>query len=211
MAASSNRERPSEGRRFGAPAAPCHTGPVTRLAQIAVCLALVLFAWPLAADQTDPRLDALFGELKDAEQATVAQQVEREIWNIWTASDDGAVTLLMRDGVAAMARQDYRGAVRKFDQIVDIAPDFAEGWNKRATVRYLMGDYQGSLADIEKTLALEPRHFGALSGRGLVYIELDKPERALESFEAALEIHPTMPGANHNAMLLRRYLDSREI
>jgi len=184
---------------------------VTRLVQIALCLTLALSAAPLRADQSDPRLDALFAELKGAENAGVAEQVEREIWHIWIESNDGAVTLLMRDGIAAMSRQDYRGAIGKFDQVVAIAPDFAEGWNKRATVRYLVGDYEGSLADIDETLALEPRHFGALSGRGLVYIELDEPERALAAFEAALAIHPRLPGANHNAMLLRHYLDSREI
>jgi len=184
---------------------------MTRLVQIALCLTLMFLAAPLRADQNDPRLGALFAELKNAQKPAVAEQVEREIWHIWIESDDGAVTLLMRDGMVAMSRQDYRGALGKFDQVVAIAPDFAEGWNKRATVRYLMGDYEGSLADIDKTLALEPRHFGALSGRGLVYIELDRPERALAAFEAALAIHPQLSGANHNAMLLRRYLEEREI
>lgn len=184
---------------------------MTRLVQIALCLTVALAAAPLRADQRDPRLDALFADLQAAQTTAVAAPIEREIWNLWIESDDGAVTLLMRDGVAAMARQDYRTAEGKFDQIVAIAPAYAEGWNKRATVRYLRGDYQGSLADIDETLAREPRHFGALSGRGLVYIELDEPERALEAFEAALAIHPFLPGAAHNAMLLRRLLDSRDI
>lgn len=184
---------------------------MTRLVQIALCLTVALAAAPLRADQRDPRLDALFADLQAAETAAVAAPIEREIWNLWIESDDGAVTLLMRDGVAAMVRQDYRTAEGKFDQVVAIAPAYAEGWNKRATVRYLRGDYQGSLADIDETLAREPRHFGALSGRGLVYIELDEPERALEAFEAALAIHPFVPGAAHNAMLLRRLLDSRDI
>ena len=133
------------------------------------------------------------------------------IWQIWIEFDDRAVELLMEDGMAAMARRDYRGALGKFDQIVHIAPDFAEGWNKRATVHYLIGNYGESLSDIEKTLALEPRHFGALSGRGLVYIELEEEVLALESFEAALKVHPLLPGARHNAAALRKRLENREI
>jgi len=211
MGASWNRDGLRGGARFGGAAGACHTGPVKRLAQIVLGLTLLLAAGPSWADQTDSRLDGLFTELKDAKQSAIAEQAEREIWHIWIENDDGAVALLMRAGMEAMARQDYRSALGKFDQVVNIAPNFAEGWNKRATVRYLMGDYEASLADIDKTLALEPRHFGALSGRGLVYIELDKPELALKSFEAALEIYPLLPGANHNAVLLRRFLDDREI
>src|SRR3546814_18294378 len=106
-----------------------------------------------------------------------AQQIEGEIWHIWMQSDDGAINGLMRDGVAALSRRDYSHALAKFDQMVVIAPGFAEGWNKRATVHYLLGNYGESLADIAETLALEPRHFGALSGRGLVYLRLRSEER----------------------------------
>ena len=110
-----------------------------------------------------------------------------------------------------MARRDLRAALGKFDQIVKIAPGFAEGWNKRATVYYLLGNYAESLHDIDKTLALEPRHFGALSGRGLVLMELENADLALDSFEAALEIHPKLPGANHNAEALRREIQKNQI
>ena len=95
--------------------------------------------------------------------------------------------------------------------MVVIAPDFAEGWNKRATVHYLMGNYDKSLSDVAKTLALEPRHFGALSGRGLIYIELEDEKRALEAFEEALAIHPNLVSAAINAKALRERLRKREI
>ena len=177
-----------------------------------VLLGLLVFAAaPAAADQTDKRLDALFAQLKAAPAYAQAQPVEASIWDIWGETDDPAARILMGDGFGAMARRDYRMALEKFDQIVKIAPDFAEGWNKRATVKYLIGLYPASLSDIEKTLELEPRHFGALSGRGLVLIELDEEALALESFEAALTIHPTLPGAAANSKILRKRLKDRAI
>lgn len=178
-----------------------------------VSLLVVLLAAPppAAADQNDSRLDTLFTELQEASGPAEAQRIEGRIWQIWIQSDDGAVRGLMRDGVEAMERGDYRHALTKFDQMVLIAPDFAEGWNKRATVHYLLGNYGQSLGDIAKTLALEPRHFGALAGRGLVYVKLEDERRALESFEAALEIHPNLTSAQANAEQLRKMLHDREI
>ncbi len=166
---------------------------------------------PAWADQRDSRLDDLFEKLKNVESISDAKGVEFVIWNIWVQSGDDAIDLLMRDGVDSMGRQDYKRALRSFDQIVTIAPDFAEGWNKRATLYYLMGQFEQSLADIEKTLALEPRHFGALAGRGLIYIELEDDAQALEAFEDALVINPFLPAARHNAEVLRQRLKDRAI
>jgi tetratricopeptide (TPR) repeat protein len=166
---------------------------------------------PAAADQNDGRLAGLFDQLQGAAGRTEATATEAAIWHIWVEHDDRAVALLMQKGVAAMNRGDRRGALGDFDQIVQIAPDFAEGWNKRATVRYLLGQFRESLDDIERTLALEPRHFGALAGRGLVYFALDDLPRALESFEAALAVNPHMPGVRSNAEAIRQALKDREI
>lgn len=188
---------------------------VRRLTAIALALGLALGAaldaGPAAADQNDPRLETLFAQLKAAPDARLAHEVEAAIWGIWSHSDDQVIGLLMSQGLGAMQRRDYRAALGKFDQIVKIAPGFAEGWNKRATVHYLLGNYDQSLSDIEKTLTLEPRHFGALSGRGLVLLELEDQSGALEAFEAALEIHPKLPGASHNAEMLRREIERHEI
>ena len=120
-------------------------------------------------------------------EAREAQEVELRIWGIWREHDDNAIRELMRQGYRGMEGRDFRAALRAFDQVVAIAPDFAEGWNARATLYFLMGRQEDSLADIKRTLALEPRHFGALSGRGLVYAAQEKWRPALESFEAALE------------------------
>jgi tetratricopeptide (TPR) repeat protein len=186
---------------------------MTRLPITAFAILLLLAASlaPARADQTDSRLDALFARLQEAPGPAEALAIEGSIWHIWVESDDGAVRALMRDGIRAMERGDYRAALSKFDQMVLIAPDFAEGWNKRATVHYLLGNYAPSLGDIAKTLALEPRHFGALSGRGLVYIALEDERRALKAFEAALKIHPNLTSAAENAERLRKVLRDREI
>ncbi len=165
----------------------------------------------MLADQKDSRLDGLFDQLKSVESFSDAKSVEFSIWNIWVQSGDNAIDLLMRDGVDSMNRRDYRRALRSFDQIVIIAPEFAEGWNKRATLFYLMGEFQRSLADIEKTLALEPRHFGALAGRGLIYVELEDDAKALKAFEDALVINPFLPAARQNAEVLRKRLKDRAI
>lgn len=180
------------------------------LPAISFALAL-LAAGPAAADQKDARLTGLFDDLLNAAGAEAAQSIELQIWHIWYQHDDNAIVQLVKQGEAAMGRRDFRSALRSFDQVVQIAPGFAEGWNRRATLNYLMGRYEASLADIEKTLALEPRHFGALSGRGLVYTALKQLEPALRSFEAALVVHPHLAGARLNAEAIRKELGDRDI
>ena len=185
--------------------------PITAIAILLLLAAVAAPLRPLLADQTDDRLELLFSRLLEAPGPLEARRLEGEIWTIWLQSDDGAVRILMHDGIDALQQRDYGRALSKFDQMVLIAPDFAEGWNKRATVHYLLGNYAQSLGDIAKTLALEPRHFGALAGRGLVYVELEDERRALEAFEEALAIHPNLTSAAINASELRKVLRDRRI
>jgi tetratricopeptide (TPR) repeat protein len=185
--------------------------PITAIAILVVLSTMFATVRPGGADQADSRLDALFVRLLEAPGPGEAQRIEGLIWQIWAQSDDGAVRGLMEAGVDAMSRGDYRHALSKFDQMVLIAPDFAEAWNKRATVHYLLGSYDKSLGDIAKTLQLEPRHFGALAGRGLVYVQLEDERRALQAFEAALAIHPNLTSAEINAAQLRKILNDRDI
>jgi len=179
----------------------------------ATLLALMIAApaGPAVADQKDARLDGLFDELKRVGDERAAQPIEAQIWGIWYEHQDSAIGQLMRQGRFAMDRRDFKSALRSVDQVIALAPDFAEGWNLRATLYYLMGSYQESLADIKETLAREPRHFGALSGRGLVYSALEEWDLALESFEAALEVNPHMSGPRANAEAIRKELGGREI
>jgi tetratricopeptide (TPR) repeat protein len=181
-------------------------------------LALVAAVWlaqaamapgALRADQRDARLGPLFAQLQTASSATAAEAIERRIWQIWGESDDAAVGQLLREGVIAMAEGQYPVALERFDRLVMEVPDFAEGWNKRATVYYLMGNYPASVLDIKRTLELEPRHFGALSGLGLIYDAIDDPAAALRSFEAAVAINPYLESAQERIKELRRQLSGR--
>jgi len=163
------------------------------------------------ADQKDPHLNDLFAQLKTATGLLKARAIEQQIWTIWLQSDDAEVTHLMGDGVEAMNSEDYKTAIADFTKITQLAPDFAEGWNKRATVLFMVGDYQGSLADVAKTLKLEPRHFGALSGLGLINAQLEHDEDAIAAFERALAINPNMPGVIDNIDQLKQRLKDKQI
>ena len=158
------------------------------------------------SDQRDPRLDALFARLQSTPSDTEAHALEQRIWLIWSESADPGLTLLMREGVAALAQSRLGAALERFDRMVEQAPDFAEAWNKRATVLFLMGDYRGSVRDIQRTLELEPRHFGALSGLGLIYDAIEQPRAALRSFEAAVAINPHLETTKERIRQLRREL-----
>jgi tetratricopeptide (TPR) repeat protein len=179
-----------------------------------LALALVVFvalAETAFADQNDPRLGALFAKLKATTDARAGAQIARTIWAIWFDSGNPEVKDLMRSGQVHLRSNRIARAAELFGRVVAIAPSFAEGWNRRATVRYLQGDYAGSLKDIERTLKLEPRHFGALSGRGLVYSKLGRNRAALAAFKAALAINPHLPAARLNIRILRKKLGEKAI
>ena len=108
-----------------------------------------------------------------------------------------------------MSQARFPVALERFDRMVEQAPDFAEGWNKRATLHYLMGNFRASVLDIQRTLDLEPRHFGALSGLGLIYDAVDQPAAALRSFEAAFAINPHLRSIEQRIIELRRQLAGR--
>jgi tetratricopeptide (TPR) repeat protein len=141
----------------------------------------------------DAALRELFARLAGAASASEASAVEREIWSAWLELDDDAVAPWLRYGLAAIAARDLSAALSAFDRVTELAPDYAEGWNKRATLHWLRGSFEQSLADIDRTLELEPRHFGALSGLALIREAQGRPFEALEALEKVLHIHPQMP------------------
>lgn len=149
----------------------------------------------LAADQKDPRLERLFDRLQTVESPINAQGVTNAIWLIWLEHENPQVVERMYSGMDAMRRGNHYLALAIFDDLIARVPDYAEAWNKRATVHYLMGNFPDSLQDIEETLALEPRHFGALEGRGLIFGELGLSEEEIEAYEAALAVNPHLQGA----------------
>ena len=163
------------------------------------------------ADQKDPRLPDLFAILSAEGEPLKAQSAERRIWSIWTQHADNGINTLMHHGVQKMGAGEFAEALKAFDAIVAAKPDFAEGWNKRATVYFLMGAYDASVRDIEATLVLEPKHFGAISGLGLIYRAIGKPEAALKAFEKTLEIYPWSVGAQIHIEQLREALKGKKL
>ena len=145
-----------------------------------------------AADERADRLDALFAELAEPGREDWAR-IEREIQRLWSQSGSPAMDLLLRRGSEAMGASDHEGAVEHLSALTDHAPQFAEGWNARATAFFYMGEYSLSLGDIQRTLALEPRHFGALEGMAAILEEMGRVDVALEALRAAHRLNPNRP------------------
>ena len=141
---------------------------------------------PVGGSQTDERLDTIFSRIKTTDSTAEGAALAELTWEIWLQSDNDNVNELMSKGIEEMSVRNYQAALTAFNKIVEIDPEFAEGWNKRATVYYLMGEYEASISDIQRTLTLEPRHFGALSGLGLISFAIGNESAALNAFEAAL-------------------------
>ncbi len=135
--------------------------------------------------------------IRGDDPALVAK-AEATLWQIWCRSGIPEVDRLLGQGVEAMERQELEEARALFTRIIERAPDFAEGWNKRATVRYVAEDYAGAIADCEETLARNPHHFGALSGQGLCHMALGQHREAAALFRRTLAIHPHLTSAGHN-------------
>ncbi len=159
-------------------------------------------------DQNDPRLNDLFEQLQTVGSQSAADEITDEIWGIWRQSSDEEINQMMKAGISAMRNAQLAEAERIFDEIVTKAPEFAEGWNKRATVYYFLREFEKSASDIRQTLLLEPRHFGAIAGLGLIFLQLDYHESALETFKQVLDIHPHLPGPRIQIEKLMEYLEN---
>jgi len=138
------------------------------------------------------QLDKLFKKLKNI-NTNLVLQTEQEIWKIWsTHPTNSKLTARLEEGSQFVRDQNYLKAIEVFTEVINLDKNWAEAWNKRATVLYLIGEFQDSQNDIDKVLALEKRHFGALAGQGLVNIQLKNYEKAIRSYEQAQEIYPAM-------------------
>ncbi|MEX0964565.1 MAG: tetratricopeptide repeat protein [Pseudohongiellaceae bacterium] len=160
----------------------------------------------LNADQTDDRLDELFALLQDTKDARTIQITESQIWEIWLQHANADVQQLMLVGTQRMNAQRFAEAMVVFNRLTESYPDYAEGWNKRATLHYVLGSFDASISDIEKTLVLEPRHFGALSGLGMVYLQKNELSKAKQAFEGLIAVHPNSPNALQNLELVEEQL-----
>ena len=158
---------------------------------IIIILNIVFFSNTFA-DERNQQLDGLFKELKTGEMLSNLT-IEQKIWKIWsTHPKDENLTKLLQNGSDLVSKKKFFESIDIFTKVINFDPSWAEAWNKRATVFYLIGEFQKSQNDIDKVLGLEKRHFGALAGQGLVNIELQNYEKAIKSYQDAMKIYPTM-------------------
>ena len=164
---------------------------------LSVCLVLLFFGNVFAeSTERNNKLNQLFNQLKKSNDVSIALEIELKIWNIWsTHPTQEKLTSSLAIGSGLMSRGELVSAYKIFSTIIESDPDWAEGWNKRATVLYLMGKYLDSLNDIDEVLKRERRHFGAFSGQALVQIKLKNYEKAIKSYQTAQKIYPSMKSA----------------
>lgn len=148
---------------------------------------------------------ALIRALRDAD-ARVRELAERALWGVWSRSGDAAIDYILDIGIAQMREGQVEASIDTFTDVIRRRPDFAEGWNKRATAFYLLGDWRRSAADCDEVLKRNPQHFGALSGYGMIWLQLDEPTRALDRFEQALAVNPNLESVARTIDALRALL-----
>jgi tetratricopeptide (TPR) repeat protein len=156
-------------------------------------------------------LDDLFATLKTVKDKEKGKEAELAILRLWLESGSDTVDLLMGWSLKAMEQKNYALALDFLDRIVAMKPDYAEGWNKRATVHFLMEDYSKSIADIGRTLELEPRHFGALSGLGMILANIGDDKRAIEAYKRALDVDPYLDNVDNALENLEAKVSGKDI
>jgi len=156
----------------------------------------------LARVGTSADADLVIEALYDSDPE-VRVHAEVAVWQLWSRSGDPEADRLLKSGIQRLEDGELRQAVEVFTRVTERKPEFAEGWNKRATAYYLIGDYEHSLKDCAEVIKRNPQHFGALSGYGMIYLRLGRPETALGYFERALEINPNMKGVEESIKVIR--------
>ena len=151
---------------------------------------------------------ALLSALRDR-NGQVRETAERAVWAIWSRSGNSKVDELFKQGLEQMNQERLDEAIATFTRVIALKPDFAEGWNKRATAYYIAGDYRRSLRDCDEVIKRNPVHFGALAGYGQIYVRLDRPEKALEYFRRALAVNPNLEGVENAVEELESLLAER--
>ena len=150
----------------------------------------------------------LLTALHDRDEAT-RELAEASIWRVWSRSGDAKVDELFERGMREMNIGAFGLAIETFTSVIVKKPEFAEGWNKRATIYFLAGEFDKSLKDCDEVLKRNPLHFGVLAGYGQIYVQLEQPERALDYFERALKINPNMEGVAQSIEVLKQFVSRR--
>jgi tetratricopeptide (TPR) repeat protein len=171
-----------------------------------IILAIILISiinFSAYSDQNDPRLEILFNNLLQIETETKAMPTIAQIWTIWSTALDKKVQAKFDIGNKLMEKRQFKASIDIFSEVINLQPNFAEAWNKRATVNYIIGNYDNSISDIFSTLDLEPRHFGALDGLAQIYFNQDKYFEAAQIYKKILKIIPY----NKKAIMRLEYLE----
>ena len=172
-------------------------------------IVFLFFSFSLKADQNDMRLEGLFDILSKTKSDIQINEVTSSIWDIWHETNDPSIEADFYRGLESMRTGDLLMAVAFFTRVINKNPNFAEGWNKRATVYYLLGKFDASMMDIHETLKLEPRHFGAMDGMGLIFIHHHQLDKAIDIYDKMLEIFPNNSSTiQKKEMLINKLSDS---
>ena len=151
----------------------------------------------------------LVAALRDPDES-VREAAEQALWIVWSRSGNAQVDKLFAQGLEEMNGGRFDDGIATFTRVIELAPEFAEGWNKRATLYFITGEYRKSLADCDQVMKRNPAHFGALAGYGQIYLRLDDPERALEYFKRALAVNPNMGSVEAAVQVLERAIAQRK-
>lgn len=178
---------------------------------VAWMIALAALSPVALADQHDPRLDELFKALGETRDERTAEPIEQEIWRIWNEAKSPTTALLLDRSSTVAEAGDLDTSLTLLDTLVALDPNFAEGWATRATLRVMREEPNEAIKDIERALALEPRHFAALAGLGQIMVMLGNDKAALKAFDAALRINPSLGEVRMQAESLRRKVGGQKI
>ena len=164
-----------------------------------------LFSFQATSDQFDSRLPSLFDELYLSKNSEI-NIITRKIWDIWHETNDIKIEADFYRGMESMRTKDLIMSVAFFTKVIEKKPNFAEAWNKRATAYFMMGEFDKSMYDINNTLSLEPRHFGAMDGMGLIFMHLQQYDKAIKIYDQMLEIFPNNQNVKNKKQLMKEFI-----
>ena len=173
---------------------------------INILFIFLLLSFQVKSDQFDSRLPDLFDELYLSKDNNEINNITRKIWDIWHETNDIKIEADFYRGMESMRTRDLIMSIAFFTRVIEKKPNFAEGWNKRATAYFMIGEFDKSMFDINQTLKLEPRHFGALDGMGLIFMHLEQYDKAIKIYDQMLTIFPNNKSIIDKKKLMKQYL-----